>query len=566
MSTRFDMDNARDDDLSGLPEDARELYHRLEHDGAASRETIAHINQRLQKRIAQFDATQIVANSAAANREPEAVATVTAPPPPHALAISHRAPRYTTMRRWVTVLATVAVVVAFITILSLNAGRRSAGVSSHQMPAGAASPTIARTTDWVDLTQLDYSTSFSANDLPAIAPSNPQVVYETMAKGMQQRLPATLRATNDGGATWRTVAMPIPTDNIGYAGIGVSPLDPQTVFLSLIDTTVAHCPANSIVNPGEGYIRFCWLQYSSFDGGAHWSATDLPLADGSKQGLLAASLSDGFGGPMQSNTLRAQGQRLFAGFSCAIDSCSRLVTSDDGGRTWSFADLPLLAHGAANVCDYAANVSGVDLYAVTTPTTCSFGQQAALTLWRSADAGATWVKVRQLASPNERGMALTQSHTSGATLLYMAAPITTSQATDKMGGKYPVFSQAPSDVKVSADGGVTWQSAPTQGIPRGHAAFIQMGLLGTLSDGSVVIDVIPPATADPKDSSNFAGSDLYAWKPGDSGWRLIGSVTQEIDGLLVVHAQTGNYDTIYAFLTTRNDENTFSILKKNVAS
>ena len=111
--------------------------------------------------------------------------------------------------------------------------------------------------------------------------------------------------------------------------------------------------------------------------------TDLPLASGSKPGLLSASMSDGFGGPMQSNTLRAQGQRLFAGFLCAIDSCSRLVTSDDGGRTWSFADLPLLAGGAANVCDYTASVSSAELYAVTTPTICDFQHQVALTLWHS---------------------------------------------------------------------------------------------------------------------------------------------------------------------------------------
>ena len=211
MPTRFDLDNAHNDDISGLPGDARELYHRLEHDGAASREIIAQINQRLQTRITQMSATQT-----AANQEPETIATISAPTPaPRAIERTHRAPRSMTMRRWVTVLATVAVVIAFIAILSENAGRRSGGVSSGQMPASAASPTIARTTDWVDLKQLDYSTSFSANDLPAMAPSNPQVVYEAMAKGMQQRLPATLRATSDGGATWRTLAMPIPTDNIG---------------------------------------------------------------------------------------------------------------------------------------------------------------------------------------------------------------------------------------------------------------------------------------------------------------------------------------------------------------
>ncbi|HEU5347265.1 MAG TPA: hypothetical protein VFU63_01510, partial [Ktedonobacterales bacterium] len=229
MPIQFDLDNARDDDMSGLPGEAQELYHWLEQDGADSRETIAQINQRLQTRIAQFGATQI-----AANTEPELLATGNAPTPAcRAIEITRRTPRFTNMRHWVTAVVTVAVVIAFFAILSVNAGRRSNGASSHQMPAGVASQTNVPVTKWIDLTQLDYSTSFSANDLPAMAPSNPQVVYETMAKGMQQHLPATLRATSDGGATWRTLATPVPADHIGYAGIGVSPVDPQTVFLSL---------------------------------------------------------------------------------------------------------------------------------------------------------------------------------------------------------------------------------------------------------------------------------------------------------------------------------------------
>ena len=480
-----------------------------------------------------------------------------------------RASRYPALRRWVTMFVTAAVVIAYVAVLAVNAGhRRSAGPVSHQTPTGAASPTSAPTTDWIDLTRLDYSTSFSANDLPAVAPSNPHVVYETMAQGLQQHLPAKLRATNDGGVTWRTLATPVPADHIGYAGIGVSPANPQTIFLSLIDTTAAECPANRIESMGEGFGQFCRLEYSSFDGGAHWSLTDLPLAAGSTPGLLTASLSDGGSGPIQSYTLRAQWQRLFAGFLCIDFSCNRLVTSDDGGHTWSFADLPLLAGGAANVCDYTASASSADLFAVTTPTNCDFRQQVALTLWHSVDAGATWVKVRQLATPNERGMALAQNRTTGATLLYVAAPVTTSTTKDKMGDSIPVFSQAASDVKVSTDGGATWQSAPTKGIPSNRAAYFSVGLLGPLSDGSVVIDVIPPSSAGPYSgafSDNFQGSDLYAWKPGDGGWRQIGSVTQEMDHLLVIPAPTGDGDTIYAFLTTRSDANTFSILQKHVA-
>ncbi len=38
-----------------------------------------------------------------------------------------------------------------------------------------------------------------------------------------------------------------------------------------------------------------------------------------------------------------------------------------------------------------------------------------------------------------------------------------------------------------------------------------------------------------------------------------------MDGLLVIPAPTGDGDTVYAFLTTRSDANTFSILQKHVA-
>ena len=181
MPTPFDVDNTRDDDVSSLPVDAQALYHRLTRDGADSRDSIARIDQRLQGRIAQLSATQI-----APNPEPESLTTASAPRQrPYPEQGERRAPRYQTMRRWGAVLATATVVIAFVVILSVNAGLRSGGVSSHQTPAGVA----ARTTGWIDLTRLDYSTSFSANDLPAMAPSNPQVVYETMAQGIQEHLP-----------------------------------------------------------------------------------------------------------------------------------------------------------------------------------------------------------------------------------------------------------------------------------------------------------------------------------------------------------------------------------------
>jgi hypothetical protein len=202
---------------------------------------------------------------------------------------------------------------------------------------------------------------------------------------------------------------------------------------------------------------------------------------------------------------------------------------------------------------------------VTSAIACTFQQQAPLTLWTSADAGATWTKVTQLARPNERGMVLAQSSATGAALLYMGMPRTTSLATDKMGDKYPVFSEAPGDVRVSVDGGTTWQNAPTQGIPADHAVFLQVGLLGALRDGSVVVDVIPGAASDAGGADNFNGSDLYAWRPGDAAWQKLTSVPSEIDGLLITPAQSGAADTFYAVLVNRSGVGTtFAVIKQDI--
>jgi hypothetical protein len=474
--------------------------------------------------------------------------------------------RFVGARRWVTTGATLAVVIAFLATLALTANHRPAG--STQQGTTGSTQTSATADGWTNLTKLDDSSRFSANDPTAIAPSNPQVVYETMAQGMQEHQPASMRATNDGGATWRTLALPVPADHIGQMGVGVSPANAQTVFLSLVDTTAAECPANRLQSLSEGAAgaQFCRLQYTSVNGGASWSATNLPLANGAHPGLLTASINTGMAGPIQSATVRAQGQRLFAGFLCADFSCTRLVTSSDGGQSWSFADQGMLAGGAANVCDYTSSATGSTLYAVTSAGECSYQQQAPLTLWTSADAGGAWTKVTQLATPNERGMALTQNSATGATLLYMGLPRTTGLATDKMGDHYPTISQAPGDVQVSVDGGATWQHAPSAGIPANHSVFFNVGLLGALHDGSVVVDVIPTRSANGFDADNFSGSALYAWRPGDAAWQKLTSVPREIDGLLITQAQSGAADTFYAVLVDRGGTGTtFAVIKQDIA-
>lgn len=580
MPSEYETDSASSDGVNTLPDDARAIYQTLTREGASWRRVAApeieRVNQRLRAQVTRLSAERPTdaadAEDAPTRRIAQPLVTVSAPAG-YAADRAGRTPATsaphgsTRLRRWVTMGATLAVILAFVGVLSLAANRPngagSAGVNGVTGVTGG-SPLAG---GWTALNSLDYVASFSANEPPAVAPSDPRVVYETMAQGMQEHQPASMRATSDGGKTWRTLPLPVPADHVGYAGVGVSPVNARTVFLSLIDTTAAECPANRVEPLTEaGSGAFCRLQYTSVDGGLHWRATNLPLAGGSHPGLLTASINSGAAGPVQSDTVRAQGQRLFAGYICTDFSCTRLVTSDDGGLTWSFADLPMLANGAANICDFDASKTGATLYAVSSASDCGYQSQAPLKLWTSHDAGASWTVVGQLATPNERGMLLTQNRSTGATLLYMALPRTTGVATDKMGGHYPIISEAPNDVQVSVDGGQTWQPAPTQGIPTNHALYLNVGLLGTLSDGSVVVDVIPTTVANAMDADNFSGSDLYAWRPGDAAWQKLASVPREIDALIVTPAPSGTADTLYAMLVDRSGtDHPFTVARCNVA-
>jgi hypothetical protein len=229
--------------------------------------------------------------------------------------------------------------------------------------------------------------------------------------------------------------------------------------------------------------------------------------------------------------------------------CTRLTESADGGRSWQYADGALLAGGAQEVCATTADARGTTLYAVTTAgADCGWQAQQALTLWRSDDAGAHWTRLGALATPNIRGMMVAQTPAGGA-LLYAVEPRTTQMATDKMGGQYPLYSADPADIKVSADGGVSWTSAPSAGIPTGLKPYYDIGLLDTLSDGSIVVELIAQSR-----DENFEGGTLYAWKPGDAAWRqLAPPLTSEVGSLTTVPAAAGapGDDALYLVMVNR---------------
>jgi anti-sigma factor RsiW len=477
-----------------------------------------------------------------------------------------RGPSGKRFRGFAATAAMVATVAALIAVLiTLAPGHRSGATVGGRTTSTATNNERGR---WVDLTALDYKPAFDANDVPAIAPTNPSVVYETQAANEQTHTAATMRRTDDSGKTWHALPLPVAADHVGHLGVAVSPLNAHTVFLSVFDDNAGDCPANRTqqnTEAGNGNV-YCWLQYTSVDGGQHWATTNLPLTNGTQAGMLTATNSAGGLSGIFAASLHVMGDKLYAGFTCVISSCMRLVTSTDGGLTWQFADEQIIPQGGST-CDYAASADGATLFVVTAKDCGNFRNAATqLTLWRSTDAGAHWTQAETLPTPNARGMFLTKDTASGKQLLYAALPRTTGTSPDKMGGKYFTFSADATDLKVSTDGGETWESAPSAGIPAGMRAANygtgMVGMLGTLHDGSVVVEFIAGSVQDP-----FAGGTLFAWKRGDTKWRQIAPpLTQEIGSMLAIPAKDASQqDTLYLVMVNRggsgDTDDTFRFLR-----
>jgi hypothetical protein len=443
--------------------------------------------------------------------------------------------------------AWLGVALAVVVVGALAALFLSAAPGRGGAPKGTAGKQAQEHGRWVSLDRLAADAQFDANDLPAIAPSDPQVVYETLARGIQQHLPATLRRTDDGGATWHELPIPVPAAHVGHAGFLVSPVDARNVFLTLIDTQGEDCPPGTARPIGEAPGVFCGLQYTSVDGGAHWQATKVP-----ELGTITPTLTNNSATALQVARGTDGQPQLYALLGCSTGAtgCSRLVVSADRGVTWRYADTPLLASGATNVCGAAADPQGATVYAVTTTgAECGWSAQLPLTLWRSDDTGARWMKLGPIATPNLRGLRVTRETPTSPALLYAASPRTTQMATDKMGGKYPIYSSDPADLKASADGGVTWVSAPSAGIPANLMPYYDIGLLGALSDGSVVVEGIPRTAQE-----NFSGGVLFAWKPGAAAWRqLAPPLASEVGALTAVVSSSSSpgADTLYLVMVDR---------------
>ena len=86
----------------------------------------------------------------------------------------------------------------------------------------------------------------------AVAPSNPAVMYAVRGEGID---PATLLVSRDGGVTWASLLVALPsTDVVGLRILGIHPTDPDLVFLSeaLQHVFAAAEPPTSVMVSADG--------------------------------------------------------------------------------------------------------------------------------------------------------------------------------------------------------------------------------------------------------------------------------------------------------------------------
>jgi hypothetical protein len=427
--------------------------------------------------------------------------------------------------------------IAAIIVVALLAGVFYALAASRGRSGPASVPTATAQVHgkWQTLASLPFS---EVPQGPAIAPSDPNTIYEATLS------PVKLRRTTDQGAHWTELHVPGDTSNLESFQVFVSPLDAKMVFVTLTTTLpptgqesvcptllASQAPAAASTTlrgsgasplaeslPQSGKIP-CSLQYYSVDGGASWTQLILPLR---------AALVDPdriFLGP--TNILSAQGSRLYAAAGCG-PQCGGpgddIVTSVDGGAHWTQANHDIRAAGQY-VCDYSAAPSGSDVFAITATESCGGESAPAIYLWRSADAGAHWTKVRQLPANGWRRMAVVPQP-SGQPLLYIQLPQITPQ------NHMDAIADGPTHLMVSADGGKTWTAAPASGISGSTES--PSGPLGVLSDGTVIQYFGDTTTA-----------PLYGWRLGATTWQMIATPFKGDLRQLIV-ARQGASDALFA--------------------
>lgn len=406
--------------------------------------------------------------------------------------------------------AVVALIALFVVVFAVlpHSGNTSHNIGPGHGTAVPATPTpgSVRSNKWQPVAGLTNTPG-----VPVIAPGNPNVVYEA-ASGK-------LRRSDDSGKTWSD--LPIPTDfpagdTYQWLDLFVSPLDAHTVWATanLVNpNNPTSCPfatpfAFTGGNALYGGSVPCQVQHVSTDGGKTWELVKPSF--GFMLGTNSADMIAGNGYYQYSAAPQAQGSRLYTmtdnGPLAASATAAQLAMSEDGGKTWSDASAALTGAGQRYLCSFAATPTGATVFAVTSGAGCGPDySNSAQTLWRSDDAGANW---RQVTLPANRiVLSLVATTAGGHSVVYAAMP---SLSGNSHAG---VTEAAPADIFASTNGGASWQTAPSAGVPSGA---VTAGPLIGLSNGDVVqafyVQPAQPST-DGKNTFVFA-----RWHAGIVSW------------------------------------------------
>jgi hypothetical protein len=134
----------------------------------------------------------------------------------------------------------------------------------------------------------------------------------------------------------------------------------------------------------------------------------------------------------------------------------------------------------------------------------------------------------------------------GHALIYSDSPAIAQSVRDKNGYLNIIPTFVPSDIKVTADGGKTWANAPSAGVP---ATMGVVGLVGTLQDGSVLIECAPLPTNPSLYLDDFNGSTYFYWKQGDTSWHQLGDATIGNLQALIVTPDTARIGKVWLMLS-----------------
>jgi len=478
----------------------------------------------------------------------------------------------------------VAIAAAILIVGLLGAVLYNLGASQHKSPTGQrATPGVhylGAKAKWQVMGQ--YPVDPYLNDQPEyfVSQSNPMIVYKAIAGNF------VMQRSTDGGATWQNIALPqvdFPGVNDDGVSLTVSPVNTQILILTLRSGPEnPNCPANTAsasrndtrvqqniggraasqssdaamatqlspkIPASGGYS--CSFQYISGNGGASWSKAQLP------DGVLVSDVT-------LQNVLDAHGRligsRLYSLASSnatrSTSSVLRLMSSLDGGLTWTFIDQSLYAQGWETYT-FTATPTGSIVFVETTTTVG--GNHTGEDLWRTSDAGAHWTELGRapLFTSDSVLQGFTATEVAGKTLLYADSNNASLIAND--GTPYAGLASAPNQVFVTADNGHRWQHAPMAGVTAGMDS--PDSALGTLSNGASVFQFnkIRVTESGSYFTITYSDTTYYSWSPGANAWlqltpSLDGEPTAQAGVQWLVPAHDGQPETIWVFITRGNTQ------------